>query len=89
MPAIGQIQRRGWCPKTITTSVGLADNAAGGQIHLPTVSNTINSESPTSTISQRQAVGRCHERRRPAAYCGAQMQNLSQEINVIRSANCL
>jgi len=23
MPAIGQIQRRDWCPKTITTSVGL------------------------------------------------------------------
>ena len=23
LPAIRQIQRRGWCPKTITTSVGL------------------------------------------------------------------
>jgi hypothetical protein len=52
MPAIGQIQRRGWCPKTITTSVGLADNAAGGQIHLPTVSNTINSES--TNIDRRE-----------------------------------
>ena len=41
MPAIRQIQRRGWCPTTFTTSVGLADNAAGGQIHLPIVINTV------------------------------------------------
>ena len=47
MPAIRQIQRRGWCPTTTTTSVGLADNAAGGQIHLPNANNTINSE-PTN-----------------------------------------
>ena len=51
MPAIRQVQRRGWCPKTITTSVGFADQAAGGQIHLPTVSNTINSE-PTNIDGQ-------------------------------------
>ena len=61
MPAIRQVQRRGWCPTTTTTSVGFADNAAGGQIHLPIVSNTINSGPPTSTIDQPQAVGRCHD----------------------------
>ena len=61
MPAIRQVQGRGWCPKTITTSVGLADKAAGGQIHLPTVSNTINSE-PTNidgqTMKSRMGVAR-------------------------------
>jgi hypothetical protein len=37
--------------------VGLADNAAGGQIHLPTVSNTINSE-PTNIDNQLTTSGR-------------------------------
>ena len=40
-PATRQVQKRDWCPMASTTSVGLADNAAGGQIHSPTVSNTI------------------------------------------------
>jgi len=74
--------------------VGFADNAAGGQNNSPIVKNTINSE-PTNidtqltTIGQRQPVGRCHEWRRPAACCGAQMQNVSYEINEMRSANGL
>ena len=54
MPAIRQVQRGDWCPKTLTTLVGLADQAAAGQIHSPTVNNTINSE---STNIDRKDIG--------------------------------
>ena len=57
MPAIRQIQRRGLSPKTLATSVGLADQTEVGQIHLPTVSNTINSE-PTNIDNQSTTSGR-------------------------------
>ena len=55
LPAIKQVQRRGWCPTTITTSVGLAGQTAGGQIHLPIMRYTINSEPPTSTDQTLEA----------------------------------
>lgn len=57
MPAIRQAQRWGWCPKTITTSVGLVGQTAGGQIHSPTVNNTINSE-PTNIDNRSTTTGR-------------------------------
>jgi hypothetical protein len=47
LPETRQIQRRDWCPTAMTTSVDLAANTAGGQIHLPIVKYTTNSESPT------------------------------------------
>ena len=72
MPAIGQIQRRGWCPTTTTTSVGLADNAAGGQIHLPNANNTINSE-PTNIDGQESPAGSASMWRVPMARCCARI----------------
>ncbi len=36
-------------PRPLPLRWAYADQTAGGQIHLPTVSNTINSEPPTST----------------------------------------
>jgi len=47
MPAIRQIQRRGWCPTTTTTSVGLQIMLQAVRFTYLIVSNTINSE-PTN-----------------------------------------
>ena len=47
MPAIRQVQSGAGVPRPLPLRWALAGQTAGGQNHLPTVSNTINSE-PTN-----------------------------------------
>ncbi len=49
MPAIRQVQRRGWCPTTITTSVGLQIMLQAVRFTYQLEATPYNSEPPTST----------------------------------------